>query len=113
MRDSCKAQGRGKIKIGTYEWLVRVVVLLDKGRAGADVPRNGLYNGTSCPSALDVGRDITMCTLSCRYSTRSPPAPVGPLMTLRVGWRLGQANYMARRDPIITQQLVQRGWLIV
>jgi len=42
-----------------------------------------------------------------------PPPLVGPLMTLRVGWRLGQANYMARQDPIITQQLVQRGWLIV
>lgn len=27
------------------------------------------------------------------------PPPVGPLMTLRAGWRLGQANYMAPSPP--------------
>lgn len=27
------------------------------------------------------------------------PPPVGPLMTLRAGWRLGQANYMASSPP--------------
>lgn len=27
------------------------------------------------------------------------PPPVGPLMTQRAGWRLGQANYMAPKPP--------------
>lgn len=52
-------------------------------------PGAGPHSGTSCPSALGA--------LSCRCFARPPP--VGPLMTLRAGWRLGQANYMAPSPP--------------
>lgn len=58
----------------------------------------GPYNGTSCPCALGAGKGTTMYTLSCRCFAR-PPTLVGPLMTLRAGWRLGQANYMAPSPP--------------
>ena len=61
-------------------------------------PGAGLHSATSCPSALGAGRGTIIRALSCRCFA-GLPTPSGPIMTLRAGWRLGQANYMAPSPP--------------
>lgn len=64
----------------------------------ADVPRSLATQWHQlAPLPWMWAEGSTMCALSCRCFARPPS--VGPLMTLRAGWRLGQANYMALSPP--------------
>lgn len=68
-------------------------------RVGADVPRSLATQWHQLPPLPWVQAETPQCVHCHADVLPTRPPPVGPLMTLRAGWRLGQANYMAPSPP--------------
>lgn len=68
-------------------------------RVGIDVSRSVATQWHQLPPLPCVQAEAPQC-VHCHADVLSThPLPVGPLMTLRAGWSLGQANYMALSPP--------------